>query len=73
MGMFADAKYTPMNCDNRMMWTEYRSKYDMSHHFCEFRLIYKDNEVLCESNFTTGLVPECSNENIRCRVTKESV
>ncbi len=68
MGFYANSTYTPIDCDHRLIWnTGAFPKY------CEFRIVYKDAEVYCESAFSTGEAPNCLSKQIGCGVTQEEV
>lgn len=85
LGFFASDDQLPVHCDNRKTWTQYVSQYDMSHNFCDFRLVYdttllngseragKVPTVRCDAAFSTGSTPSCSSKGVSCEVDEERV
>ena len=43
------------------------------HKVCEFNIIYNEDDVQCDNDFTTGAAPTCLSQQIGCTVTPEQV
>merc|ERR1712224_1082050 len=74
VGMYANRSKVPVHCGDRLLWTQQYSRYDMSHKYCEYRIIFNSSGtgVACDPAYSTGLVPSCASVGVDCVSTSEN-